>query len=226
MKFLHDILSAFVEEDWFYILESSRRSTKWHQYEWWHNRYYKENPPNDGFSPQINRFGNYEIPYKRQFFYPSPQSRFSLGPDPVAYFSSDFSINCCETIEQFYNNSNLTWEELKAYFRGEGNPTPGWVGYPINIHISADTLLLDLSNGTAPFLTTIAGKGGRDSFEKIIKLFRCRHDKDKLATQVISTEAHKRGFDAIIYPSVRAPKDVVLPDWNLVMFNPDKIILS
>ena len=66
---------------------------------------------------------------------------FRLGPDrPVAYFSSDFGVNCCETIEQCSSNEALSWEELSRYLGGKGNPTPGWCGYPLSYHLVDDSL--------------------------------------------------------------------------------------
>ena len=44
-----------------------------------------------------------------------------------------------------------------------------------------------------------------------------------LPAELVPKEARQFGFDGIVYPSVRAPQDVTMPDWNLVMFSPVKL---
>jgi hypothetical protein len=117
---------------WQWLKTKSRSEIVWFQRKWWHDKYYRNNPPNDGFAVQVPRIGKAEVPYNRQIFYPSPNSRFSLGSKlQVAYFSNDFVINCCETIEQFSSKDNLSWQELSCYLTGEFDPTPGWYGFPL-----------------------------------------------------------------------------------------------
>src|SRR5438128_2627294 len=133
-------LFSLTNDDWQLIESQSRSKIRCLELEWWQNKYYRDNPPNDGFKIQFHKKGCPEVPYEREIFYPSPHSRFSLGLDgPVAYFSSDFGVNCCETIEQFSSDETLSWNELSQYLRGKGNPTPGWYGYPLNYHLTKDS---------------------------------------------------------------------------------------
>jgi hypothetical protein len=221
---LVDCLSSLDADDWDNIKKRSKSKILWLQLEWWQNKYYRDNPPNDGSKIQIPRLGNPEVPYRRQIFYPSIHSRFSLGAKvPVAYFSSDFVVNCCETIEQFSAARALSWNELSPFLAGESNPTPGWYGYPLNYHLLDDSLILDLSQKNGGFLSRIQHKLGQDTVMFLWQLFRSRSKQRKSSTQIVAVEAHRRGFDGIVYASVRAPIDVVLPTWNLVMLNPNKV---
>jgi RES domain len=210
--------------DWKWLKTQSRSKTLWFQLEWWHNKYYRHNPPNDGFVVQVPRIGKPEVPYKRAIFYPSPHSRFSLGSKlPVAYFSSDFVINCCETIDQFSSDNNLSWNELSRYLAGGMNPTPGWYGFPLSHHLSDDCLVLDLSKNTAAFFTRIQKNLGHQRAKAVWRVIRSRVPSDKRKTQLVAKEAHKHGYHGIVYASVRAPVDVAMPEWNLVIFDPSKI---
>jgi hypothetical protein len=167
--------------------------------------------------------GNPEVPYQRELFYPSPASRFSLGSDePVAYFSIDFGVNCCETIEQFASNPALPFKELSGYLGGQGNPTPGWRGYPLNFHLVSDTCILDVSSNSNLFLM-ILSRAGKVASDDIWKVFQSRGEEEKKATQRVSLCAKRVGFDGICYASVRAPVDVSMPTKNLVIFSRDKI---
>lgn len=134
-------LNRLAREDWSCLLLSMATDTRWHQLLWWHNKYYRVNGPNDGRMMQQPRKGDPEVPYQRQLFYPSPNSRFSLGMEAgVAFFSNDFAVNCCETIEQFSENEDFRLEDLIRY--GDGNPTPGWYGYPLNFHLHPNAVVL------------------------------------------------------------------------------------
>jgi hypothetical protein len=217
-------LSALNAEDWQWIGNQSKSKILWLQRGWWQNKYYQNNPPNHRFEIQVPTKGSPEVPYKREIFYPSPQSRFSLGPDlPVAYFSNDFVVNCCETIEEFSLNEALSSEELSPFLEGEVNPTPGWFGCPLKYHLVDDSLILDLSQRSAPLLRRIQEKLGQDGVEVLWRVFQSRLEEEKRSTQLVAIEAHRRRYDGIVYASVRAPIDVNMPYCNLVMFNPQKV---
>jgi hypothetical protein len=217
-------LSALNAEDWRWIGNRSKSKILWLQHGWWQNKYYLNNPPNHGFETQVPAKGSPEVPYNREIFYPSPRSRFSLGPDlPVAYFSNDFVVNCCESIPEFSSNEALSNEELALYFEGKVNPTPAWFGYPLKYHLVDDSLILDLSQRGAPLLMRIQEKFGQEGVEILCRMFQSRLEEEKRSTQLVAIEARQRGFDGIVYPSVRAPIDVMMPDRNLVMFNRQKV---
>jgi len=217
-------ISSLTTEDWQWIESQSRSKILWLQLQWWQKKYYRDNPPNNRSKIQVPRKGSPEVPYERQIFYPSQHSRFSLGLyPPVAYFSSDFGVNCCETIEQFSSNEALSWDGLSQYLGGEGNPTPGWYGYPLHYHLADDSLILDLSRRQTPLLDRVREKFGQDGLEALWKSLRSRTDEEKKDTQLVAIEVRWRGYDGIIYASVRTPIDVGMPDRNLVMFSPDKV---
>lgn len=171
---------------------------------------------------QQPRKGDPEVPYQRQLFYPSPNSRFSLGMEAgVAFFSNDFAVNCCETIEQFSENEDFRLEDLIRY--GDGNPTPGWYGYPLNFHLHPNAVVLDLSSIHSVFFQIAFGPSDSDARERFWDTIKTRDRDAKLYTQLIALAAVREGFDGIVYTSVRAPIDVVMPESNLVVFSKEKI---
>jgi hypothetical protein len=221
MNSLSVVLYDLPESLWFDLKQVSVGQNKWDlRDEWWHNKYYKRNPPNDGFSEQISERGDKETPYRRNLFYPSPHGRFSLGEKPVAYFSSNFGINCCETIEQFRSNEELSWEGLEPYFKGNQDPSPDLMGYPISVKISEQAIIVDLAKPSDPLFNAIAEVGTWSSSQEFFdSVILSRNKQAYRDTQLLAIEAHRHGFDGMVYKSVRAPKDICLPDWNLVMFD-------
>lgn len=211
-------LNRLSREDWASLVLSTAKDTRWHASIWWHNKYYRVNGMNDGSMVQVPRKGDPEVPYHRELFYPSPHSRFSLGAvASVAYFSNDFAVNCCETIEQFSENPELSLEDLLQY--GGGNPTPGWHGYPLNFHLSPSAVVLDLSSNHSLFFRFV----DTDCAAHIWRVIGTRDPDAKRYTQLVAKTVASAGFDGIVYTSVRAPIDAVMPDSNLVMFNKAKI---
>jgi hypothetical protein len=207
-------LKRLRREDWTSLVLSSALDGQWRKLIWWHNKYYRVNGSNDGRRIQVPRIGNPETPYERELFYPSPHSRFSLGDATnVAYFSNDFAVNCCETIEQFSENPELSLEDLLQY--GGGNPTPGWHGYPLNFHLAANAVALDLSSNRSLFFSFVS----HDASTAIWSVITNRDAWSKRYTQQLAIAAAAAGFDGIVYSSVRAPVDTVMPDANLVVFN-------
>ena len=165
-----------------------------------------------------------EIPYRRELFYPSPHSRFSLGIEGrVAYFSNDFAVNCCETIEEFFDDPSLPFEKIRTYLTGRGNPTPGWYGYPLNFHLTEDAVVLDVSIRGAPFFRILERRAGVPSAAAAWEVILSRDPSDKRRTQMISIQTERFGFDALAYASVRVPVDVLVPDKNLAVFNRRRI---
>lgn len=212
------VLNRLSREDWSSMLLSTVTDSRWHQLLWWHNKYYRVNGPNDGRLVQVPRNGSPEVPYQRELFYTSLHSRFSLGAEAgVAYFSNDFAVNCCETIEQFAENPEMSLDDLLQY--GGGNPTPGWHGYPLNFHLVMSAVVLDLSSTHSTFFRFLDS----DSAGLVWDVIKTRNPDSKRSTQLVSLAAVRAGFDGIVYTSVRAPTDAVMPDSNLVMFSKAKI---
>ena len=216
------VLNRLTGEDWSSLLFLAETDRPWHELLWWHNKYYRVNGPNDGQMVQVPRKGEPEIPYRRELFYPSPHSRFSLGAEAgAAYFSNDFAVNCCETIEQFSENAELSLEDLLQY--EGGNPTPGWYGYPLNFHLSSSAIVMDLTSIHSSFFRFVFGASESDTKKHIWNIIMSRDPDAKRSTQLVALAAARAGFDGIVYTSVRAPIDAVMPDSNLVMLNKGKI---
>lgn len=210
---------------WSDLASEARTQNGWgYDFEWWNNKYYLINPPNDGERPQTDLRGNVEIPYERQLFHPSPRSRFALANDPVAYFSSDFATNCCETIEQFSRNPALSINDLLLYLRAKTNPLHDRYGYPINVKIALSALILDIANGAISLLEALADHGPWSTRPEMCEAVLLAWEENaRLATQAISHAAQAHGFHGIVYASARLPRDAMLPRWNLVMFSSSHI---
>ena len=74
-------------------------------------------------------------------------------------------------------------------------------------------------------MVVLCNTGGVE-IDEIWKYFQSKDAEEKKGTQLISITAKKMGFDGILYPSVRAPVDMTMPNMNLVMFNSSKIQLG
>lgn len=227
MENLENKLSQLTASFWrSFQAHSLRFASRALQRAWWHNKLYEFNPPNDGDSEQVVLGTNYrEVPYQRELFYPSPKGRFSLGAAPVAYFSQDVGVNCCEVIEQFRSKEALHFEELRAYLQGDVSVGDDWFGYPTSIRVKRAALIADLSSVNNPLLNEIhAGRdpGSVHQFyeETVIAWNPCA----KLRTQAIARAIAQAGFDGILYRSVRAPSGVALPSRNLVLFSNEYVI--
>jgi len=217
---LHEAIETIPLKDWSEIEKFSRRiSTRFSKMGWWNNKYYKRNPQNDGSVEQIDEKGRREIPYDRKLFWPST-GRFSLDSEPVAYFSNDFALNCCEAIEQ-YREKELSWEELNIYLNGYYDPTPELYGYPISIRLTPTASIFDLNNESFSFFDALAKVAHYPSKEAVLKNGILSKDQRAYPlTQGISMAVRDRGFDGLSYKSVRAPIGISLPSRNLVIFNP------
>ncbi len=194
---------------------------------WWNNKYYSRNYENEdgseGCVEHIDEEGHREVPYERELFWPT-DGRFGLGDKPVAYFSNDFGVNCCETIEQ-YRRREMAWEDLKVYLSGRIDPTPGLIGYPICVKLSPKIKIFDLTDVSLPFFESLASLSGWSSRESFLE--EVIHSRDKSVyplTQEISMAIYRRGFDGIAYTSVRAPFDVNMPSRNIVVFSRNVVL--
>ena len=109
---------------------------------------------------------------------------------------------------------------------GDGNPTPGWYGYPLNFQLLPSAVVLDISSIHSAFCELAFPNSELSARENFWNAVISRDADTKVCTQLIALAAAHAGFDGIIYTSVRAPIDVVMPECNLVMFNAEKIKLG
>lgn len=212
---LTEIMQEVPEQLWEKLRKSSARSTsKPRGFEWWNNKYYRENPPNDGFQQQTDSHGRREIPYEREFFHPSPLGRFSLGDsEPVAYFSSDFGTNCCETIAELRENKGLSGADLLRYLQGHSKLLDGLYGYPISLRIAKGTPILDMHRPSRELLSFIVKRGSWVSEADFVEqVLRSWDHSMRRKTQAIARAAAEHGFAGLLYASVRLPKDLITPD--------------
>jgi RES domain-containing protein len=212
-----DIINRLSDEQWKRLrLLSNRFRQHWNaRNEWWNTKFYNNNPPNNGALQQIPLKGEPEIPYQRKLFYPK-EARFALYKVPVAYFSNDFSIMCCETIKKLRENYSCSWKEyLNPYLNGILNPDQESFGYPLNFKLSDAANILDLRIESEALRQL-----EEDANENISALI---YSDDYKYSRIIADVSHKKGFDGIVYSSVREPGDINLCGYNLVVFDESKI---
>lgn len=221
MKFQQK-LKSIPKEIWerFRIKSECSRNSWNGRNEWWNTKFYKNNPPNNGELKQIplKVKEKPEIPYNRKLFHLS-DGRFSLKKHPVAYFSSDYAIMCCETIKELRNNFKSSWKEyLEPYLDGISNPDLNAYGYPLTFILLEGTSILDLrrDSETLKLFETKAGINIR-------KMIYSVNDNNYVYSKELSEQVFNNQFDGIIYSSVREPNDINLCGNNLIMFNENKI---
>ena len=203
-----------------------RRGRWFSEREWWHNKLYEFSSPNRGYEEQIV-LGRKEreIPWFRELFYPSPDGRFGLQDLPVAYFSEDFSVTCCEVIEQSRGNRSLEFAELQEYLQGDRHLEGGWYGYPQAVRVEPDAVVADLTSSGNELFTELVRNGDLGTAQGFFDDTILSWDvESRRATQVIAGALFENGFVGALFKSVRAPDGVVLPDRNLVLFNTDFVI--
>ena len=224
---LASILQRIDQEFWENYLKESSQRNKWIiDREWWHNKLYEYNYPNRGYEEQtVHKSIHREIPWSRDLFFPSPKGRFSLGNQPVAYFSQDFLVTCCEVIEQFRENEILQFSDIEAYLQGDIHLEGNWYGYPQAVRIDSEAVFADMTSEGNPLIHEIITTGSIESesnfFESTIRSWNLEKRRE---TQAISCMLRKKGFSGVVFKSVRSPSDVVLPEKNLVIFSPKLVI--
>lgn len=219
---MNEVISSIKKNIYWDNLKNESLKTKdnWNsKNEWWNTKFYKNNPPNDGSKTQITLHGESEIPWDRNPF-STKNARFSLKEKPTAYFSSDFTIICCETIELLRRNFFSSWQEhLKPYLSGITNPSPNSYGYPLDYALLDDATILDLRVNS--HVSDLFCKYFSTDLKKIIT---STEEKVYPDTQKLSEMIYKNGFDGIVYNSVRLSPDNPFFGCNLVLFN-NKVIV-
>jgi hypothetical protein len=218
LELFKDIIDGISGEQWKRLrLLSEKSRQQWNdRNEWWNTKFYKNNPPNIGDQQQIPLNGEPEIPYQRKLFY-TKEARFALYKVPVAYFSNDFSIMCCETIKKLRENYSCFWKEyLEPYLNGILNPDDSEsFGYPLNFKLSNDANILDLRKGSEAL--RLFEEVANENISALI------YSDDYKYSRISADVSHKKGFDGIVYSSVREPRDINLCGYNLVVFDESKI---
>ncbi len=217
IELFKDIINGISGEQWKRLrLLSEKSSRYWHDREWWNTKFYKNNPPNHGDVQQNPFKGEPEIPYQRKIFYPS-EARFGPRNLPVAYFSNDFSIMCCETIKILREKYSCSWKEyLEPYLNGILNPDPESYGYPLNFKLLDDSTILDMRKGSEAL--RLFEEFTNENISALI------YADDYEYSRKLADVSHKKEFNGIIYSSVREPKDINLCGYNLVVFDESKIM--
>jgi len=212
-----DIINGISGEQWKRLrLLSEKHRQHWNaRNEWWNTKFYINNPPNNGALQQTPLKGEPEIPYQRKLFYPK-EARFALYKVPVAYFSNDVSIMCCETITKLRDSYSCSWKEyLEPYLNGILNPDPESFGYPLNFKLSDVASILDLRKESE--VLRLFEEVAHEHISALI------YSDDYKYSRIIADVSHKKGFDGIVYSSVREPRDISLCGYNLVGFDESKI---
>lgn len=217
MKNISSILANVPDRLWTVIFNEANNQ-KWIKLSWYNLKFYYKSKIQNGNIEQINLKKKKEIPYQRKLFYPSPNGRFSLGNGCVAYFSNNSALNVCETIDKYRYDDLLMWDPtLHLYFDGKENPTKSLFGYPIVVKLAPESVLLDLSKKSNSLIKYILSFRYCENFYEDCILSK---DEDTyILTQQIAKVVFAKGFDGIVYKSVRQPNDVILVGENLVVLN-------
>ncbi len=241
MTTLADVLNAIPDSFWEALKDDALKENserKIYEIEWWNNKHYLPNPPNDGYNDQIICI-NYaastgrkvESPYKRKLFYPC-DGRFSLADvNPVAYFCRDFHTVLCETVPELRYNPKLKFCDIQDYLKD--NEIRNERGFPLTYKISDDACILDIENRQRDCLFDEIVKRGRElwkdkqTFIDSIILNKEKNKKESvyMATQALAKMVHSKGFDGLVYQSVRRPIDRNTDPYNLVMFENEELII-
>jgi len=156
-------------------------------------------------------------PYERGFY--NSSGRFSpvVGKTreiDIIYLSEDWKTALTET------NSCLKYNHSKSHkkFLAKGESESDEKGYPMSYSISDDTLLFGLVSPHSPFNIYLGSENLLDEFTRKIT---CK--RSYTFSQEFAVEVFERGFDGILYKSLRERKRVNIPSTNCIIWNKEKI---
>jgi hypothetical protein len=216
-KMIDDLMNAS-DESWRQVHSSSLTNSTWASKEYWNIKFFKNNPPNDPDAKQEDFHGNWELPYKRNIFYPRSTGRFYMNHKPIAYVACDWTTASCETIKKFREQCGLSWkDDFEPYIDGLTTPNPEAYGYPITYKLSKEAGILDLC---IPDHFIDSFSLDRAIFQDFMQ---SRDESVYECSSQLAEIALSHNFDGIAFKSVRVPIDINLPDTNLVLFNQNVI---
>jgi len=203
--------------------------------EWCHLKFYEKSQDNNGLQPQTLKLknGRYakEIPYERNLYYPS-SGRFGFGKESeknVIYLAGSWLTATCETMPSFRKNPNISDEDMVNYMHGELIANPNIFGYPINLYLLKEIVLLNVENPNSPFFEFIKKynlwESGYSFYHQIVL---SRDSKIYPITHAIAEVAYAHGFDGIKFKSVRKPPNSTFRDSEvcIALYKPDSVIDS
>ena len=213
----HFIIDTIPKSIWQEADEISReRNNSIYDSDWIHDKGYLWNEPNDGSHEQVDKYGNIEVPYERELFYPSPGGRYSLGEDvAVAYFSNEWIINRLETDGEI-KNKKMSYSEYVEYQK-IGSRKNKYYHYLVHRTLMTNSKILNLKSKENPIINWIQKKSSIDGV---------RIEYDIPFTQTIARASYVQGFQGIVYKSIQSLTNMSTPNANLVVFNRDTIINS
>ncbi len=154
----------------------------------------------DGNTPQqIAGTNIYEIPYTREFFYPS-KGRFALQGHGVSYLSIDYETARIEADELLRMDFNLTLEKSISF-------KYKYFLCSLQRYFDRKCLFLILSREDNPFYQCIERTSNRDNAIALFDLIHSRDESVYPLIQEISKMAFYHKYDGILYRSVRGPMD-------------------
>jgi hypothetical protein len=227
MNSIDKVIESLDKKFWVDLAQSSlSRSRKLAQMRWYHYKIYvrvKQFNANE-LQTVITKSGEVqEIPNERELFYKT-HARFSLVDYPVTYLSNEHSTSWEEVIKDFRYNEYLDYQkDILPYFEGKYDPTPDGMLHYIQIKISDESIILDLTRNSNLLVQKFEKNwtGNKNFYDSIIY---SRYEEIYPETQKIAVEAFHNGFDGIVYRSVRTETGARHPELNLVMFPKSKLI--
>ena len=201
--------------------------------EWCNLKFYEKSHENDGLQPQALRLKNgrntTEIPYKRNLYRPS-SGRFGFGEEStknVIYLAGSWLTATCEAMPSFRENPNIPDKDMVNYMHGELITDTNIFGYPINLYLSREVILLNVEDPNSPFLKFIEKHKLWESAHSFYQQIVFSQDsKIYPITHAITEVAYAHGFDGIKFKSVRKPRNSTFRDSEgcLVLYKPDSVI--
>ncbi len=226
MNSISKILESIDDSFWDKLRQNSlERSKRLAEMTWYHYKIYKRVEPFETKVQQtvMTKFGEVpEIPRERELFYLT-NARFSLLHNPVAYFANEHATAWEEVIDGFRYNEFLNYyKDIIPYVNGLFDPTPNDILHFIRVKISKDSIILDLANSSNLLIQYFEENwNGENSFYNSI--IYTRDEQVYEATQAIAAVANLKGYDGIVFRSVRTESGARHPDLNLVMFSKNKV---
>jgi hypothetical protein len=201
-KYWNNILQEITEEQWLHIIEEFiERPNDILRSGWWHAKYYDivKDKFNGLTLQRIAGTNIYEIPYKREFFYPS-RGRFALQDKGVSYWSNDYETARIEADELLRMDLNMTLEKSIAFISKS-------FLCPLQKYFNRKCLCLDLRREDNPFYKAIERVSGQNDAIALFESICSRDESVYPLTQEISRIAFDHKYDGILYRSVRGPMD-------------------
>ncbi len=199
-------LARISDEDWTKLVKLGAEDCIFHRQIWRHRWF-------DGSVSDISLFDNEEPAEKEKNLFRLSSGRFALENRPVSFWAGDPEIARNEVTNELRRDTNLTFDKMLVYVSSKKLKST-------DRYLVSGTTVLDLRNADSKFLTIIEKyeifQAAKFHSKVLLSRSRCVYP----VTHAISEAAVKHGFGAVVWRSVRAPRDInPSPDTCMVVFD-------